>query len=129
MNLPYYAQVTFREWPGRLYFKFLEWPEYVSEKVWEKNNIPELNYYIEGFYQEFPKNVVNLQELLLPHIIEGIKSGGHHKQRYVYLLSLDLLENKSLYDFLPIFENSLNDEHGSVRQAAHIILKRLKSEG
>ena len=129
VSLPYYAQIEFREWPGRLYSKFLDWPQYISNKAWEEDNIPELNSYIDGFYQVFPKNVVRLQELLLPHIIEGIKNGEHHKQRHVYLLSLDLFDNKMLYGFLPIFENSLNDEHGSVRQAAHILLKKLKNEG
>jgi len=128
VNLPYYAQIEFREWPGRLYSKFVDWPSYISNKVWEKNNIPELNSYIDSFYQKFPKTLESLQELLLQPILEGIKNGEHHKQRYVYILSLDLFDKNMLYDFIPILDNSLNDEHGSVRQAAHILLKKLKNE-
>jgi hypothetical protein len=126
VSLPYYAQIEFCEWPGRLYSKFLDWPEYISSKPWEASNIPELNSHIESFFQDFPKTVEKLQELLLPHIIKGIKSGEHHKQRYVFLLSLDLFDNNLLHSFLPVFESSLKDEHGSVRQAAHMLLKRLK---
>lgn len=123
VDYPYYAEVRLREWPIRLYSRFQDWTEFIARREWEHWCIEPLNAYINSLLTEFPKSTDHLEEFLLPQIIAVIKHGVHNRSRYVAVLSLGLLGQKAR-SAIPVLREALNDKHGSVRQAAHILLKK-----
>lgn len=127
VELPYYAEIRLTEWPLRLYSRFLEWGHFIVNRQWEDTCIEPLNKEIQAYFPEFPNSTEQLQELLLPHVIELIQKGQTHRSRYVGVLALELF-GQIAHSAIPVLTEALDDEHGSVRQAAHILLKKWKTE-
>jgi hypothetical protein len=122
VRLPYYAEIRLREWPVRLYSRFEEWDDFISSRKWQATSIPALNYEIEKFLPHFPASSAELEALLLPSIMAMLELGQDHRTRYVAVLALHLFGEKANIAE-PLVKLALNDGHGSVRQAAHILLK------
>jgi hypothetical protein len=120
---PYYAEIRLREWPARLYSRFHEWDAFIRERQWEQNHIEPLNDHIRSLVAGFPPSSAELEGLLLPHVLAMLERGPAHRTRYVAILALELLGDKAR-TAIPLLRNALDDEHGSVRQAAHMLLKR-----
>ena len=122
VSLPYYAEIRLREWPVRLYSRFHEWADFIGSRKWEATFIPPLNRYIEAVSPGFPNTIFSLEELLLPRVMAMLELSPDHRQRYVAALALGLFGNKARIAE-SLVRAALNDEHGSVRQTAHILLK------
>ena len=126
--LPYYAEIRLREWPARLYSRFNELGSFIEERRWEPKYIKPLNDHIRSLVASFPASNAELEELLLPRVLLMLERGPEHRTRYVAILALELFGEKARIA-IPLLRNALNDEHGSVRQAAHILLKRWQIGG
>lgn len=50
-----------------------------------------------------------------------------HRSRYISAISLELYPDEDLQAIIPLLEKAVDDEHGSVRNASHKILKRLRA--
>jgi hypothetical protein len=126
VSLPYYAEICLREWPVRLYSRFQEWDDFISSRKWRATSIPGLCGDIEKLLPTFPASSSALEELLLPRIMEMLELGTEHRIRYVAVLALHLFGEKAIIAE-PLVKLALNDEHGSVRQGAHMLLKSLNA--
>lgn len=122
VRLPYYAEIRLREWPARLYSRFGEWGDFIAERRWESNLIPALRQHIQPLSASFPASTSALEDLLLPEVVAMLERGPNHRTRYVAALALALFGERARAAE-PQLRNALDDEHGSVRQAAHSLLK------
>ena len=122
VQLPYYAEIRLRDWPVRLYSRFHEWSNFVAERQWESKFIPQLNQHIQALSVAFPESTAALEDLLLPKVVAMLECGPEHRTRYVAALALELFGERARVAE-PQLRHALNDEHGSVRQAAHVLLK------
>ena len=123
---PYYAEIRLLDWPIRLYSKFEEWGSFVANREWEKNFIPEINQAIRKLEAEFPQTDDELRGDLWRPLLNTMLTDPQHRSRYVATVSLNLYDDKKIRAEIGALEQALNDEHGSVRNAAHLILKRLR---
>lgn len=122
---PYYAEIRLADWPIRLCSNFEDWGAFVGNKDWEKYFIPEINEAIEQLRPEFPQTDTDLREYLWQPILNSLSNDSRHRSRYVAAVSLNLFEDEKLRSVIPELRQAKDDEHGSVRNAAHLILKRL----
>ena len=122
---PYYAEIRLADWPIRLYSNFEDWGAFVANKEWEKDFIPDINEAIERLRPEFPQNDADLQGYLWHSILNTMLTDPEHRSRYVAAVSLNLYDDDKLRNVLAELHQAKEDEHGSVRNAAHLILKRL----
>lgn len=122
---PYYAEIRLADWPVRLYSKFEDWGTFVGTKEWEKGFIPEINEAIEQLLPEFPQTAAELREYLWQPLLETMLSDPEPRSRYVAAVSLNLYDDDKLRASIEELRQAKDDKHGSVRVAAHLILKRL----
>lgn len=122
---PYYAEIRFYDWPIRLYTRFEEWEDYMNQRLWRADYIHEINASIQTLENEFPRKNDELRRSLFKLIVRSMLEASEHRSRYISAVSLELYPDKNLCSIIPELELALNDEHGSVRNAAHNILKRL----
>lgn len=126
VGLPYYVEICLKEWPIRLKCNLqnqLEnWEAFVKNRQWEANYLADINEHINTFVNDFPCTKEQLESLLLSYILGMIEHGEHHRIRYAGILALEHF-GELAKQAIPLLLNAKNDEHGSVRQAAHILLK------
>jgi hypothetical protein len=122
---PYYAEIRLADWPLRLYSKFENWGTFVGNKEWEKGFIPEINQAIEQLRLEFPQTDAELREYLWQPLLETMLNDPEHRSRYVAAVSLNLYDDDKLRAVIAELRQAKHDQHGSVRDAAYLILKRL----
>lgn len=122
VRLPYYAEIRLREWPARLYSRFHDWGRFVEERQWESKFIPPINRHIQALLHCFPSSTSALEDLLLPQVLVMLEHGPDHRTRYVATLALGLFGERARVG-IPLLRHAVNDEHGSVRQAAAALLK------
>jgi hypothetical protein len=113
------------KWPIRLYSRYNDWTEFIATRPWEKNSIPELNAFIATLLPEFPQTTEDLNDLLLPLLVEIMREHPDHKTRYIATLGIGALGSERARKVSQDLREALSDNHGSVRQAARMLLKQL----
>lgn len=126
---PYYAEIRLCDWPIRLYSRFEEWGTFVMEREWEEDFIPEINEVVRRLEGSFPRTDEDLRQYLWQPLVETMLHGEHYRTRYIAAVSLNLFDDNQIRTEINSLKRALEDEHGSVRNAAQIILKRLRTKG
>lgn len=129
IDFPYYVAARFRDWPIRLYSKFAEWHIYVANRDWQRTCITQLNQYIASYIGEMPGSHEELLDLLAAPVIRTLTNASEHRSRYIAVLSLGLLGDSRIRAASDALTAAMHDAHGSVRQAASTLLKRLQTVG
>lgn len=124
---PYYAEIRLLDWPIRLYAKFEAWGHFIANKEWERNFIPEINDAIARLGTAFPQTDSDLREYLWGPLLNTMLTDPEHRARYVATVTLNLYDDEKIRSEVASLERALDDQHGSVRNAAHLILKRLRN--
>ena len=122
---PYYVEVRLCDWPVRLYSRFEDWESYLSAKTWESEHINEINEHIDELIDDIPSTNEKIQDLLWQPLVSTMLNGENYRSRYIATISLNLYKDSKVLEVIPELKKAKEDEHGSVRNESHLILKRL----